>query len=69
MMTVQKKIHQKSYPCPKRHKIAYIWTLGEMPAVYKDFVERCKHTIVVLNDTDFKRYLKMWNEMYPEYKL
>ena len=39
-----------------------------MPQVYKDFIVRCKDNIVVLNDTDFQRYLKMWNEMHPEHK-
>jgi hypothetical protein len=64
-MALERKIHDKTYPCPKRHKIAYIWTFGEMPDVYKDFVIRCKDDIIMLNDTDFYKYKEMWNKLYP----
>ena len=46
-------IKNRVYPCPKRHKIAYIWTFGQMPEVYRDFVKRCKDNIIILDETDF----------------
>jgi hypothetical protein len=40
-----------------------------MPDVYKDFIDRCKDKIILLNETDFDKYLKIWNEKYPENKI
>ena len=40
-----------------------------MPDVYKDFIERCKDNIIILNETDYDKYLKMWSDMHPEYPI
>ncbi len=58
-------IKNRFYPCPKRHKIAYIWSFGDMPDIYKDFMNRCKDSIILLNATHVERYIKMWNAKHP----
>ena len=53
-------------PCPKRHNISYIWMKGDMPSKYKEFTERCKNNINIVNKQDYHNYFKMWNEKFPQ---
>jgi hypothetical protein len=37
-----------------------------MPKVYKDFMNRCKDNIILLDEVDLEKYFKLWNDKYPE---